>query len=229
MEHSEAVQEMATERYLLDELNPELREAFEEHLFDCPECALDLRAGAVFLDEAKVQLPQIVAAKTPAPAKPESKRPRWFFWASPAFAMPVFAALLAVIAYENFSLIPALRTATTEPRLAPWASVHAGTRGANPTEVRADRKQGATILIDLPQQPVYTSYTVDLYDPQGKHFWSQAVPGSFQDGSGGKTLSLVIPGPGLQQGSYTLNLSGISPQGARTEISRRALDVHFDE
>ena len=29
MNHDEAVQEMATERYLLDELSPELKEAFE--------------------------------------------------------------------------------------------------------------------------------------------------------------------------------------------------------
>ena len=53
MEHIEAVQQMAAERYLLDELPPELRDAFEEHLFDCPECAFDLRAGAAFVDEAK--------------------------------------------------------------------------------------------------------------------------------------------------------------------------------
>jgi len=45
MDHSEAVREMAAERYLLDELEPEAREAFEEHVFDCPECALDLRAA----------------------------------------------------------------------------------------------------------------------------------------------------------------------------------------
>jgi anti-sigma factor RsiW len=35
MKHEEAVQQLAIERYLLDELTPELREQFEEHLFDC--------------------------------------------------------------------------------------------------------------------------------------------------------------------------------------------------
>ena len=45
---------MATERYLLDEMSPELREAFEEHMFECTECALDVRSGNVFLSEAKV-------------------------------------------------------------------------------------------------------------------------------------------------------------------------------
>ena len=45
MDHQEAVRQKATERYLLDELDPELRDQFEEHLFDCQDCALDVRAA----------------------------------------------------------------------------------------------------------------------------------------------------------------------------------------
>jgi anti-sigma factor RsiW len=237
MNHDEAVQEMATERYLLDELSPELREAFEEHMFDCQECAFDVRAGNVFLTEAKVQLPAIVTAAAPAEsARPEAsreprqtKKPWWSFLTAPAFAVPAFAMLLGVIAFQNVSTIPSLRSAATEPRMLPWSSIHMGTRGAEPTVVQADRKQGAVILIDLPQQPVYTSYAVDLYDPQGKRIWSQTVTASSQNDGGAGTLSLLIPGAGLEQGSYSLNLAGISPQGARTELGRRALDVHFNE
>jgi hypothetical protein len=70
---------------------------------------------------------------------------------------------------------------------------------------------------------------VDLYDPQGKRIWSQTVTASSQNDGGAGTLSLLIPGAGLEQGSYSLNLAGISPQGARTELGRRALDVHFNE
>ena|SRR5438270_9596755 len=229
MNHDEAIQEMATERYLLDEMTPELREAFEEHMFECQECALDVRAGNVFMSEAKVQLPQIIgaaAAKEPARSgQRETKKPWWSFLNGPlfkpAFAAPAFAMLLAVIAFQNLSTIPSLRSAATEPRIIPWSSLHAGTRGAEPTTVQADRKQGAVVLIDLPQG--YSSYAIDLNDPQGRRFWTQTVSG----GTG--TLSLLIPGKGLQQGTYTLNLAGISPQGARTELGRRVLDVHFNE
>ena len=113
MNHDEAVQEMATERYLLDELSPELREAFEEHMFDCQECAFDVRAGNVFLTEAKVQLPAIIASAAPVEqARPDlgrelgreprqSKKPWWSFITVPAFAVPAFAMLLAVIAFQN--------------------------------------------------------------------------------------------------------------------------------
>jgi len=54
--HEEAVQTLATEKYLLGELRPELRHQFEEHLFDCRQCAFDLWAAATFLAHAKVIL-----------------------------------------------------------------------------------------------------------------------------------------------------------------------------
>jgi Putative zinc-finger len=231
MNHDEAVQEMATERYLLDELSPELREAFEEHMFDCQECAFDVRAGNVFLTEAKVQLPEIVIAAAPKESPRVESRPAkkswWSFLTAPAFAVPAFAMLLGVIAFQNVSTIPSLRTAATEPRIMPWSSLHLGTRGAEPTIVQADRKQGAVVLMDVPQG--YSSYAIELYDPQGKRIWAQNVTASSQNDGGAGTLSLLIPGERLQQGSYALNLVGISPQGARTELGRRVLDVHFDQ
>jgi hypothetical protein len=234
MTHSEAIDEMATERYLLDELTPEQRDAFEEHLFECQECAMDVRAGAVFMDEAKVQLPQLAAAAVaPKPRASETpserRKPWWSLWTMPAFAAPAFAALLAVIAYQNLATIPALRSASTQPRVVPWTMVHAGTRGTEPTRIEADRHKGAMVLIDLPMQPVYASYAFELFDPQGKSVWAQTVQRAGQGNDEGMTVSLLIPAAGLKQTSYTLNISGISPQGAQTEIERRALEVHFDE
>src|ERR1700751_3098851 len=88
MDHEEAVREKATERYLLDELDPELRDQFEEHLFDCQECALDVRAAAMLVEQSKVILaestvPSVVKEPARATAKPE-----WFAWLRPAFAVP---------------------------------------------------------------------------------------------------------------------------------------------
>jgi Putative zinc-finger len=233
MEHNDAVKEMVVERYLLDELTPERREAFEEHLFDCAECALDLRAGAFFIEEAKAQLPALAEAgsvpQLGAPAMRAPKRTDWFAWLRPAFAVPTFAALLAVISYQNLVTLPGLRTASIAPRLVPWTSFHTGTRGDAHLSVPADRSQGAGVLIELPQQTAYTSYAFDLYDPQGRRFWTHTASAFDQAGTGAATFSLVVPGAGLQQGSYTLVISGITPQGGRTEIDRRILDIHFDE
>src|ERR1700751_6014258 len=71
MDHEEAVRQNATERYLLDELDPELRDQFEEHLFDCQDCALDVRAGAMFVEQTKVILAKpaaVSSVKEPAMA-----------------------------------------------------------------------------------------------------------------------------------------------------------------
>jgi len=238
MEHDQAVQELAVERYLLDELPPELREEFEEHVFDCAECSLDLRAGAMFIEEAKLQLPNLVPNfASPAPAsapRPEKKRTNWFAWVGPvllrpAFAAPAFAVMLLVIGYQNLSTIPALRSAAAQPRLAPWVSFHTGTRGDAHLSVPADPAQGAVLLIQIPGDSGYASYSFDLYDPQGKRVWTETEAASTQAAMGGGAFSLMIPGAGLAQASYTLVISGISAQGGRTEIDRRILDMRLDD
>ena len=63
MDHTEAVNQYAVEKYLLEELSPEARAAFEEHYFGCEECAIDLRAAAVFIAQSRKELarPAIVA------------------------------------------------------------------------------------------------------------------------------------------------------------------------
>jgi anti-sigma factor RsiW len=50
MDHSEAVRVNATERYFLQELTPDQLAQFEEHFFECPECAVDVQATAKLLE-----------------------------------------------------------------------------------------------------------------------------------------------------------------------------------
>ena len=99
MDHDEAVRQKATERYLLKELDPELRDQFEEHLFGCQECALDLRAAATFVEQSKVILAK--AAVQPPLKEPvrEADRRGWLAWLRPTLAVPVLALLLAVVAF----------------------------------------------------------------------------------------------------------------------------------
>jgi hypothetical protein len=131
--------------------------------------------------------------------------------------------------YQNLATIPTLRTAANEPSLLPSTVFHAGTRGGAQTPVPANRKQGAVLSIELPQDSSYASYAFDLYDPQGKQLWARTVTASKVGAVSDGTVSLVIPGAGLVQGSYTLAISGLNAQGGRTEIDRRVLDIHFDD
>jgi hypothetical protein len=244
MDHSEAVHQMAAEKYLLDELPAEVRDAFEEHMFDCPECAFDIRAGVAFMDEAKLQLPALTAVQEDAQPEPTrampvkradaradsgSRLPWWrTLFASPAFAGPVFATLLIVVGYQNLVTYPALRNAATEPHLVPSVALHAGTRGGEAVTVEASRTQGVLLQVDMSGHAGFTAYSVDLYDPQGKLAWTRNLTRE-EFGVDSETLSLVIPGAGLQQGEYALAISGVASSGQRTEIERKKLDVHLND
>ena len=235
MEHSEALQQMAAERYLLDELTPDAREAFEEHLFDCPECALDLRAGVAFVEEAKAQLPKLPGTM-PAPVPVRSREPKaergwWQSWFQPAFAAPVFASLLLVIGYQNLVTYPGLRAAANQPRLLPWTPLHGATRGAH-LAITADRQHGVALPVDLPQPPsigAYLSYSFGLNDPQGKLVWTGAVAAPSDEASDGQRISLVIPGAMLSNGTYTVTITGVAAQGERTRIDQYAFDLHLTD
>jgi Putative zinc-finger len=232
MDHKEAIQDMAAERYLLDELTPEEREAFEQHVFDCPDCAFDLRAGSAFITEARALLPELTAQSPLTVAKPipaPPRKSRWSAWLQPAFAVPVFAALLALIAYQNVSVIPGLKRAAVEPRILHSTAIHIGTRGSGHTAVTADRTEGLALSFELPQSSAYSSYIFDLYDSHGKQVWTHAVTASTSGSADDAIVSFVIPGSGLLESSYTLEISGQTAQNTRVEIDRRVLDIQLNQ
>jgi hypothetical protein len=238
MDHSEALQQMAAERYLLNELTPEARDAFEAHLFDCPECALDLRAGAAFVEEARTQLPGLTRkspASAPSPSREiKVKRQWWQGWLRPAFAAPAFATLLLVIGYQNLVTFPALRASADQPRLLPWVPLHGATRGGAHLTVTADRRHGVALPVDLPPQPsmgAYASYAFDLYDPQGKLAWTGAAsaPSNSDEAGESQRLSLVIPGAMLKSGAYTVAVSGVAAHGERTELDKYVFNLQISD
>jgi hypothetical protein len=244
MDHSEAVNQMAAEKYLLGELPPDVRDAFEEHFFDCPECAFDIRTGMAFLGEAKVQLPGLAAAPAVAsapavspvvdePIKSEPGKARTAESGSSKDRLRgwwrgLFATLLLVIGYQNLVTYPALRSEATEPRMLPAVSLHGGTRAGGSTVIEADRKLGVSVLVDLPEAQGYSSFAVDLYDVQGKLAWTHNFSAS-EIGTDGGTLSLIIPGGGLRQGIYAFVVSGVTSQGQRSELERHSFDVHIHD
>jgi hypothetical protein len=236
MEHSQAVEQMAAERYLLNELTPEAREAFEEHFFDCPDCALDLRAAAAFMDEAKVQLPAIIASAPVRPSagavKPRANRDQWFSWLRPAFAVPAFAALLVLIGYQNLVTMPALRSEADQPRLLAWTPLHGATRGGARTTITADRQHGVDLPIDLtplPGSPAYGSYAFDLVDAQGKTVWTGSIASPATGESGAQRISLAIPAAMLRKASYTVAVSGVGSNGERTPVDKYTFDLAFTD
>jgi hypothetical protein len=230
MNHNDAVEQMAVERYLLNELAPDAREEFEEHMFGCQECALDTRVATVFIEEAKAQLSKIVPSRPEVKdaGKTEKVRTHRFSWWRPAFAAPVFAALLAVIGYQNLVTFPALRTSASRPSVVPSTPMYGATRGGAKTTVTADRAHGISLPVDLPLDPgigTFVSYSFELKDPAGKLAWSGSIQAPKPDPSGDVPLSVVIPGSMLESGTYSLSISGAASDGKLTPIQRYVFDV----
>jgi len=221
MKHELAVQQKMTERYLLNELDPDSRDEFEEHFFDCQECALDVRAGATFVDQGKIILAEkseLVATPVPAPV-----RPGWFGWLRPAFAVPVMAVLLVVVGYQNLVTYPRLNQKLNSPRVLPFAVVTPATWGSSAPVIPIRAGQGFLLFVRVPPDG-YAQYTADLYNPVGKREWSLSFPASsVQD-----QWPLQVPGRNREAGTYTLKVRGVTSAGESKEIGSTSFELQIE-
>src|SRR5258706_16430100 len=142
MDHTEASQLMIAEKYLLDELSPESRDQFEEHFFGCTECALDVRAGAALVEQMKVVLSEPAPGHQERVPVPVSGKSAWLGWLRPALVLPVLAALLVLIGYQNLVTYPQLQMAANAPQVLPFASINLNNRGANAPVITMHPGQG---------------------------------------------------------------------------------------
>ena len=214
MNHDDAVQLMVAEQYLLNELSPELREQFEEHFFGCAECANDVRAAAVLIDQSKVIFASESAPlPVPVPAtKPEPSG--WFAWFRPAFALPVMAVLLAVIAYQNFRERPA-------PEVLPAAFLTIGSRGGNIPSISARPGESFLLRVTVPTETSYSAVYADIYGPTGKREWSLKLPYTTENDS----YFLAVPAGRRESGVYTVAIRGIGADGSSTEVGRSSFEL----
>lgn len=206
MNHHDAARLSLVEKYLLDELPPELRDEFEEHYFDCQECAADVRATAVFLDTAKEELKTFPAEKPSA----ELVRKSWLSWVwTPAFVVPALAACLLAIAYQNVVIFPRFRSALAElraPQILPSLSLVGGnSRGGTTPSITVQGAAPFLLLVDIPTQDRFSSYTCLLYSPSGSLAWHLQVSAE----SAKDTVSIRVPAAQRIAGIYTLVVRGI--------------------
>ena len=224
MDHDQAQRDMLTERYLLDELSPQQREEFEEHYFNCQQCALDLSAVAAFLDHSKAVLSADVA---PAPARVEQPAKGWG-WLRPAFSVPVLALLLIVISYQAFVSYPHLKQEALlaqRPQILPALSlINAASRGDNKATVTARKAEPFLLFVDVPTDKHFPSYEAKLYDPAGTEVWSLTIPSALTN----DTLSIEVPGR-RTAGNYVLVVRGEDTSKQYVEIGRFPFDLQFQK
>jgi putative zinc finger protein len=218
MDHEAVARLNMTERYLLNELDAQERGQFEEHFFDCPECAFDVRAASAFVEQSKSVLAEESAnASAPAPMplpKPAPVNKGWFSWLRPAFAAPALAMLLAIIGYQNLFPKP------IKPSVLPYAAVNVAVYGTEVPVITVNKGQGFLLLARIPEGP-YTQYTADLHNPSGKVEWSLTIPAV----AGQDQWPVQIPGTNREAGTYTMTVRGITSAGDSKEIGSTSFEL----
>jgi hypothetical protein len=207
MDHDEAVRLQAAEKYLLGQLPKEQHAAYEEHYFDCSVCTEEIKATAAFMEGARQvareQSLQTIDAKRLTPATPSNGG--WFAWLKPAFAIPVMAALLLFIGYQNGVTIPNLKQGSSRTAIGEvtksFPIMHLDSRGteALPVKFSVGPQQGFDIDVDITGDSP-AGFTCQIQDEAG----DVLIPFHVSEEDAKKTVRYHILGGSLRPGKYKL-------------------------
>ena len=223
MDHDEAVRLQAAEKYLLGQLPKEEHAAYEEHYFDCSLCAEEIKATAAFMESARQvareQVLQTIDAKrlTPVPAS----KGGWFAWLKPAFAVPVMAALLLFIGYQNGVTIPSLKETSSHAPIAQVAksfslmALGARGEGAPSLEIGVGTQEDFNLAVDMPGNSA-TGYICLIQDESGRTLVT--LPVSSEEAK--STVTISVRGGSLRPGKYNLLIfAGHGPTDQATAVN----------
>ena len=228
MDHSEAVRLQAAVKYVLGVLPPAQRDEYEEHCFDCAECALDLKAAAAFVDTTR----EVMRAERQDSVERNAVPPRsgWFSWFRPVVAVPAFAVLLLVIGYQNTVTIPqAKREAAGSPAqffTSSYSLQMANVRGGDDVKVQIHPKESFELKFDFTPSRPFDSYVCQLQDESGRSLLQLSVPGN----SANEEVHVVVPAGLVRPGKYALVFTGAPRSKARPladEVLRLSFSIEF--
>jgi hypothetical protein len=186
MTHHEAVDTMAAERYLLDEMSDADRQAFEEHYFSCSDCATDLQTTAAMLEGAKAGFAK--PALSNVRSIDAARRPKHAWHRSVALPWAVAATLAIVAGYESLRGVPSPGRIEAPFALAP-VTLRPASRGAEPiVRVRPDGSP-VSLAVAINDVPQGGELTYDLNRANGDRIVSGRAPAP----APGSPLLLVMP------------------------------------
>lgn len=212
MDHAEATASHATDRYLLGELNASEADAFEEHFFDCVECADELRVGMRFMNGGRGLVREAAAAPPQPPVvRIAEQRARRTAWLPAAIAAALVIAVATPLLLKQRESGPAFDVASQHSFLL------ADARAA--TEVPTLNGNAPLVLwADVPSEPTYSRYEARLHRPDGSVL---TLP--FTPDPNGEPTPLTVRG--LSAGSHELAIVGIDPAGQHAEVARHRFVV----
>jgi len=198
----------AAERYVLGELTEEDRTRYEEHFFDCAQCAENVRSAAVFVASAKNVLGEDIKERVDMRAS-DRTRPGWLalFWPAPAGAVAALFLLVGVAGYQSVFVVPDLRRELARaeaPQAAPRYFLPESRSGPRVVEVSsATRIVGLTLSKSSARTFPY--YRCEVRALGGRMVSSAVVPGPGPR----RELEILLPVSGMEPGQYELHLAGL--------------------
>lgn len=224
MTHQQAVDSMASERYVLDEMTEPERFEFEAHYFDCEECADDVRLAHLIREEAERsgaasnvvsgfpgrrraergggsrtdESPDVVSAF----GRTEHSAKVLPFWRRPSVAVPwaAAAALALMVSYQSFVTVPELRQSVAPQPITP-IMLRGATRGTVPVVTITSGQRFVTVAVDVMAAPDTRVLRYELAR-SGK---PTAISGEAPFPPSGSPLMLLLPAAELERGArYSL-------------------------
>jgi hypothetical protein len=225
MDHLEAKRLHAAEKYVLSELSADQRDAYEEHYFDCAECAEDVKATLAFVTAGRE-----VFREEPAPVAPKELAPRsrWTSWLRPMIAIPAMAVLLLVIGYYSRTSKPQIGVITA-PGQTILSSPSFGLRGGDRLEnektiVQVHGNDSVQLHFDFVPSQVqnFSSYSGELRDSASRALLQFDIPPDRVN----KEVNLIVPSGLLRPGDYTLTVFGRdSSSAAKISVAKFSFAV----
>ena len=210
MDHETSVKTLAAEKYLLGELSSPEREGFEQHFFECQECAESVRLGFQFSENAKVVF-RDEGARPVSEADWWSRLRSWFASIQPRMLVPVGAciAVAAFSGYQNAVQIPDLRARMGQlerPQVLSPTLLAPSSRSTPPSVAVPPGAQFVQLSLATGAVAPANRYQCELRTAAGKSVTVLSVPALDPDAN----LNLLIPAGSLSSGDYEAILSGVT-------------------
>ena len=201
MDHREAIESQAVERYLLKEFSASERDEFEEHYFGCGECASDLRSTSAFLELAG----RVIVSGRTRERKPKIL-PFLNRWQPLGYAIAASIACFSIVLYQNILVIPKLRSSASPQALQYFSVTDKTARGSVQTAFKIEPGKPFLLLVDFPPREAIGEYRCDISNLAGRRMLSF----SLSKENAQNTVPLLIPAASLGHGVYSLSVSGRS-------------------
>jgi hypothetical protein len=223
MNHTEAVETQAVEKYALHEMTENEALAFEEHFFLCKECADDVAAECVLVDTARDVFAAAKPEKSKAERQPSFGEQFWAFlsiFSRPSVLACATAMLAVLTIYQGVFVIPSLRNSVQPQQLFAY-HLKESVRGNQSIAVPAGASN-VTLAIEPRWEQRPAKYRCVLETENGTRLALLDV----SPPAPGEPIMILFPASSLRSGSVVLQIYAQPASGSDpAPLGRYVFDV----